>query len=110
VERDPKEVIDDAFQEALRRDPKREMKWVVVVDGGPEQLRIIRRCVKRYNVKVTLVLDFIHVAGYVWKAAFAFHRVRLLQSARFMKPSGAWPEEQAGVGAWSSQSARDGFA
>lgn len=73
VERDAEETIDQAFVEALRRDPKRELRWVVVVDGSEEQLRIIRRCQKRYNVEFTLVLDFIHVAGYLWKASYAFH-------------------------------------
>jgi hypothetical protein len=73
VERDAEPTIQQAFDEALRRDPKRELPWVVVVDGNRDQLRIIRRLAKRLGVKVTLVLDFIHVAGYVWKAAFAFH-------------------------------------
>jgi hypothetical protein len=73
VERDAEETIDQAFIEALLRDPKRELRWVVVVDGSEEQLRIIRRCQKRYNVEFTLVLDFIHVAGYLWKASYAFH-------------------------------------
>jgi hypothetical protein len=52
------------------------MPWVVVVDGNPDQLRIIRRLAKRFGVKVILVLDFIHVTGYVWKAAHAFHEDR----------------------------------
>lgn len=73
VERDAAPTIRQAFEEALRRDPKREMRWVVVVDGNPDQLRIIRRLAKKMGVKVTLVLDFIHVAGYVWKASYRFH-------------------------------------
>lgn len=73
VARDAEEVINGAFAEALRRDIARALPWVVVIDGSAEQLRIVRRCEKRWGVKVTLVLDFIHVAGYVWKAARAFH-------------------------------------
>jgi len=73
VERDAAQTIRQAFDEALWRDPKREMRWVVVVDGNPDQLRIIRRLAKKMGVKVTLVLDFIHVAGYVWKASYCFH-------------------------------------
>ena len=34
LEKDPEEVIEDAFDEALRRDPGREKKWVALVDGN----------------------------------------------------------------------------
>ncbi len=77
VEADAAQTIRQAFEEALRRDPKQEMRWVVVVDGNPDQLRIIRRLAKKMGVKVTLVLDFIHAAGYVWKASYCFHPKRL---------------------------------
>ncbi|TNC95548.1 MAG: hypothetical protein FD118_4191 [Rhodocyclaceae bacterium] len=87
VERDAEETIDQAFVEALLRDPKRELRWVVVVDGSEEQLRIIRRCQKRYEVKFTLVLDFIHVAGYLWKASYAFH-------ARGSEAARRWVDEK----------------
>lgn len=73
VAEDAEPTIRTMFREALLRDPKQEMPWVVVVDGNADQLRIIRRLAKKLNVKVTLILDFIHVAGYVWKAGKAFH-------------------------------------
>jgi hypothetical protein len=73
VEADASRTIRQAFEEALRRDPRQEMRWVVVVDGNPDQMRIIRRLAKKLGVKVTLVLDFIHVAGYIWKASYCFH-------------------------------------
>jgi hypothetical protein len=72
VVEDAEPTIRTMFKEALLRDPKQEMPWVVVVDGNADQLRIIRRLAKELKVKVTLVLDFIHVAGYVWKAGKAF--------------------------------------
>jgi hypothetical protein len=40
------------------------------------------RCLERYQLEVTLILDFIHVLEYLWKAAWCFHA----PSAR--KPSG----------------------
>jgi hypothetical protein len=73
VEKDADPTIGQAFREAMLRDPKRQMTWMVVVDGGRDQLRIIRRHQKRLGLKLVLVLDFIHVAGYVWKASYAFH-------------------------------------
>ena len=34
VEHSSKRVIDDAFEEAIRRDPERRRRWVVLVDGN----------------------------------------------------------------------------
>ncbi len=73
LELEPEEVMDSVFQEALRRDPEQRREWVMVVDGDPYQLQRIGRCSKRYGVKVTVVLDFIHVLEYVWKASYSFH-------------------------------------
>ena len=41
VERDSGAVIEEAFQEALRREPQLQRQWVVLVDGQPQQLRSI---------------------------------------------------------------------
>lgn len=70
----PIDVIEAAFAEASSRDPLREKTWVVVVDGDPHQLRYIRKVAKRYGVRVTFILDVIHVLEYLWKAAYVFHR------------------------------------
>jgi hypothetical protein len=73
VEKDAEPTVGQAFDEASLRDPKRELTWLGVVDGALEQMRIIRRQQKRLGVSLILILDFIHVAGYVWKASYAFH-------------------------------------
>jgi hypothetical protein len=73
VVQDAAEVIDQAFQEAKRVDPGHERRWVVVVDGNPDQIRAVRKVAARYRAKVTLVLDVIHVLEYLWKAAYCFH-------------------------------------
>lgn len=67
------EVIDEAFREALQRDPLRQRRWVALVDGNQSQLQSIKRCAKKYQVEVTIVLDFIHVVEYVWKAAYCLY-------------------------------------
>ncbi len=69
VEREPWEVINEVFQEALRRDPLKQREWVMPVDGEPRQLEYIKECMERYKVDVTIVLDFIHVLEYLWKAS-----------------------------------------
>lgn len=73
VEREMAEVIDEGFREALRRDPKQQRRWVVLVDGQMQQLDAIIDAAKRHGVRVTIVCDFIHVMEYLWKAAHCFH-------------------------------------
>ena len=71
VDKPPKAVIEQMFQEALARDPARNKRWVVLVDGNPSQLALIKREAKRRGVEITVVLDVIHVLEYVWKAGIA---------------------------------------
>jgi hypothetical protein len=66
-------VLNDAFGEAIRRDPLREKKWVGLVDGNQTQLRLLKKLAKQYAVELTIVIDLIHVLEYLWKAAWAFH-------------------------------------
>jgi hypothetical protein len=73
LEQSPTAVIQAAFEEAARRDPERKRRWVVLVDGNKEQLDRIRKIAKDMGVRVTIVLDIIHVIEYLWKAAYAFH-------------------------------------
>ena len=65
-------VIDDAFAEAVRRDPGLRRRWVVLVDGNRDQLRYIKRAACKVGVELTIVLDIVHVLEYLWKAAYAF--------------------------------------
>jgi len=72
ITQDSSDVTEDVFQEALRRDPKNSRLWTVVIDGGPQQLKNIQACIKKYDVKATLVLDYIHATEYLWEAAHGF--------------------------------------
>lgn len=71
VAKEPRMVIRAAFEEAFRRDPKKQRRWVVLVDGEPKQLRAVKREARRAGVEVTLVLDVVHVLEYLWLAARA---------------------------------------
>lgn len=73
VAKPPEEVIEAMFQEALRRDPVGNKRWVTLVDGNPTQLALIKKAAKRHSVQPTIVLDVIHVLEYLWDAAFALH-------------------------------------
>ena len=65
------DVVDEAFVEAWNRDDKGLRRWVAIVDGNEDQLRRIHAMAENYGVEVTIVVDFIHVLGYLWKAGKA---------------------------------------
>ena len=71
VEKTARAVIREAFEEALRRDPQKARRWVVLVDGEPKQLRAVKAEARRAGVKVTILADIVHVIEYVWDAARA---------------------------------------
>lgn len=60
------------FDEALRRDPEKKRTWAVLVDGAEKQLDLVLGFVLQHGAEVHLILDFIHVLEYVWKAAYSF--------------------------------------
>ncbi len=71
VEKSSRAVIREAFAEALRRDPDKRRRWIVLVDGDPKQLRAVKAEARRAGATVTILLDIIHVLEYVWDAARA---------------------------------------
>lgn len=73
AERSAQAVIQDAFDEALRRDPERRRRWVVLVDGQRDQIKRVERAARKVGVEVTIVLDIVHALEYLWCAAYAFH-------------------------------------
>lgn len=73
IEHTSERVIEDAFDEALRRDPERQRRWVVLVDGHRDQRRRIQQAARDRGVTITIVLDIVHVLEYLWRAAYAFH-------------------------------------
>jgi hypothetical protein len=73
IEHDGQDVIDAAFNEALRRDPERARRWVVLVDGHRDQLKRVQRGARTAGVEIRIVLDIVHVLEYLWRAAYAFH-------------------------------------
>jgi len=73
VQQSAQAVINDAFAEALRRDPERQRRWVVLVDGQRDQIKRVERAARAAQVEITIVLDIVHVLEYLWRAAYAFH-------------------------------------
>jgi len=65
-------VIQEMFEEAGRRDPKGQKRWVALVDGNLPQIDRLQQLAEERKIPLIMVVDFIHVAQYVWKAAGAF--------------------------------------
>jgi hypothetical protein len=59
--KEPETVMDEAFEEALSRDPHQQKNWVALVDGNQTQLRLLTQLADKHNVQLTIVLDLIHV-------------------------------------------------
>jgi hypothetical protein len=72
LEQTPDAVITAMFDEAQHRDPEHEKLWVALVDGNETQLDALTRHTAARQVQMPIVVDFIHVAEYVWKASRAF--------------------------------------
>ncbi|MFC1585506.1 hypothetical protein ACFL5V_08180 [Fibrobacterota bacterium] len=60
------EVIQDMFEEAMRRDPQPKRRWVVLIDGQVAQLKIIKKVTKKMKVKATIIMDFVQIFEYLW--------------------------------------------
>ena len=64
-------VIAAGFAEATRRDPTHTRDRVALVDGNTTQIEAITAQAGARGVDVTILVDYLHVAGYVWDAAKA---------------------------------------
>jgi hypothetical protein len=71
LERAVPDVIDEAFVEAGLRDEAHNRRWVAIIDGNREQIQSTQAMAANYGVQVTIVVDFLHVLGYLWKAGKA---------------------------------------
>lgn len=67
------DMIAAAFAEADRRDPQRVRQRVFLVDGNKQQLAAIQSQAEQRGLKVPVLIDYIHVSGYIGKAAAALH-------------------------------------
>jgi len=73
VVEDTADVIWKGFAEAARRDPDIERRWVALVDGNAHQIRCIEAHADDLGADIAVVVDFIHVTEYLWKAVWALH-------------------------------------
>ena len=69
-------TIGKIFDEADRRDPGHARTWIALADGDNYQLGLFRAAAAARGITLAIVIDFIHVLEYLWKAAWCFHAPR----------------------------------
>jgi hypothetical protein len=69
-------TVGKVFAEADRRDPGHARTWIALVDGDNYQLGLFRAAAAARGITLAIVIDFIHVLEYLWKAAWCFHAPR----------------------------------
>ena len=82
------DVIAAVFAEIDRRDPRHERQWTGLVDGDNHQIEAFLAEAGKRGMDMPLLIDFIHVIGYLWKAAWCF------------VPAGDIPAAEAQVTGW----------
>jgi hypothetical protein len=75
LEKEVDEVIAEALAETFHRDPSGEKTRVALVDGNKAQIRHLKRLAKQNNLNLTIIVDIVHVIGYLWSAGRVFHPV-----------------------------------
>jgi hypothetical protein len=66
------QTIAAVFDQAERRDPGHARTWIALVDGDRHQIEVICDQAAARGAPVTILVDFIHVLQYLWKAAWCF--------------------------------------
>ena len=69
---DAASVIAQVYDEAERREPDHAHPWVALVDGNNHQIDRIEAEAASREIEVTVLVDFIHVIEYLWKAVWCF--------------------------------------
>ena len=94
IEKEMEGVTEELVQEAMRRDPNRERPWVMLIDAHKDQIKVVKRVFKRHGIQAVLILDFIHVLEYLWRAAWCFFDSSDKEQA---KEAEQWVLEKAGA-------------
>src|ERR1039458_993400 len=63
----------DPWARHARRDPQHVRQRVFLADGNKQQITAIEAQAEERSLKVPVLIDYIHVSGYLGKAAAALH-------------------------------------
>ncbi|MCA9622382.1 MAG: hypothetical protein KC731_25330 [Myxococcales bacterium] len=74
VEKSLAEAVAELFDEADRRDPRRERPSVMLIDGAEHQADVVLAEAAARSRDIVIVLDLIHALHYIWLAGMAVRR------------------------------------
>jgi hypothetical protein len=69
-------TIGKVVDQADRRDPGHARTWIALVDGDNYQIGLFQAAAAARGITLAILVDFIHVLGYLWKVAWCFHPPR----------------------------------
>jgi hypothetical protein len=69
------------FDRAQQRDAHHQRRWIVLVDGNNHQIDRVLAEAHAHGVKVDVIIDFVHVLEYLWKAAEDVHPAQPTRTA-----------------------------
>jgi hypothetical protein len=76
LEKDADVVMDQIFEEGMKRDPEKKRQWVYIADGDLHQLARVEDFATLYGVAtLAIICDFVHVLEYLWDASHCFNKV-----------------------------------
>lgn len=74
-------MVTTLFDQAEKRDPTHGRRWIVLVDGANHQLECLKREAAGRGVDIDIIVDFVHVLEYLWKAAEDLHPAQPARAA-----------------------------
>ncbi len=74
-------MVTMLFGQAEKRDPTHGRRWIVLVDGANHQLECLEREAAGRGVDIDIIVDFMHVLEYLWKAAEDLHPAQPARAA-----------------------------
>jgi hypothetical protein len=60
-------IIHKMFEEALQRVDSVQKEWVVLVDGDRNQIETIKKLARKFDKKLTIICDIIHILEYIFR-------------------------------------------
>lgn len=74
-------MVTTLFDQAHKRDPTHGRRWIVLVDGANHQLECLQQEASKRGVTIDIIVDFVHVLEYLWKAADDLHPTQPARAA-----------------------------
>jgi hypothetical protein len=81
LERTTPDMVAALFDAAHERDPGHHRRWIALVDGANHQLDRLHAEAELRGIHLEIVVDFVHVLEYLWRAADELHPTKPARTA-----------------------------